>query len=68
MSSEQSEQAEVLWTRLPEAVRERVDELIVQGKVVQAAMVVRDSLREAGTEPLPSLMACRAMLAQRIGP
>jgi hypothetical protein len=68
MSSERSEQAEVLWTRLPEAVRERVEELVVQGNVIQAVMVARESFRESGIDPLPSLMACRAMLAERIGP
>jgi hypothetical protein len=60
-----SEQTEVLWTGMPAAVRERVDALVVQGKAIEAVLVVRDSLREEGVEPLPSLMACRSMLAAR---
>jgi hypothetical protein len=60
-----SEQSEVLWTGMPAAVRERVDALVVHGKAVEAVLVVRDSLREAGVEPLPSLMTCRNMLAAR---
>lgn len=60
-----SEQSEVLWTGLPAAVRERVDELVVQRKVIQAVLVIRESCRETGAEPLPSLIACRIMLAER---
>jgi hypothetical protein len=60
-----NEQSEVLWTGLPATVRERVDELVVQRKVIQAVLVVREFCRDAGAAPVPSLMACRVMLAER---
>lgn len=63
-----SERSEVLWTGLPAAVRERVDALVVQREVIQAVLVIRESCRETGGEPgepLPSLIACRVMLAER---
>ncbi len=50
-----------LWASLPAAVREKVDELVVQGRSVQAVFAVRSS----GVTPRPGLRACQDVIAER---
>lgn len=50
-----------LWAALPAAVRENVDELVVQGRSVQAVFAIRSS----GVAPRPGLRACQELIAER---
>ncbi|GAA2960731.1 hypothetical protein GCM10010446_52810 [Streptomyces enissocaesilis] len=50
-----------LWASLPAAVREKVDELVVQGRSVQAVFAIRSS----GVTPRPGLRACQDVIAER---
>ncbi|MFE9395962.1 hypothetical protein [Streptomyces flavidovirens] len=50
-----------LWAALPAAVREKVDELVVEGRSVQAVFAVRSS----GVTPRPGLRACQDLVAER---
>ncbi|OEJ38545.1 hypothetical protein AR457_26015 [Streptomyces agglomeratus] len=50
-----------LWAALPAAVRDKVDELIVQERSVQAVFTVRSS----GVTPRPGLRACQDLIAER---
>ncbi|MEN8653412.1 hypothetical protein ABCR94_23125 [Streptomyces sp. 21So2-11] len=50
-----------LWAALPASVREHVDELVVQGRSVQAVFAIRSS----GVEPRPGLRGCQALVAER---
>ncbi|MBT2528836.1 hypothetical protein ABZX62_12910 [Streptomyces flavidovirens] len=50
-----------LWAALPAAVREKVDELVVEGRSVQAVFAVRSS----GVTPRPGLRACQDLIAER---
>jgi hypothetical protein len=48
-----------VWVQLPEAVRERVDELVRAGSTIHAVMAIRGS----GLLPQPSLPDCQELLA-----
>ncbi|GAA1509168.1 hypothetical protein [Streptomyces albidochromogenes] len=50
-----------LWAALPAAVRDKVDELLAEGRSVQAVFAVRSS----GVEPRPGLRACQDLVAER---
>lgn len=50
-----------LWAALPAAVRDKVDELVVQGRSVQAVFAIRSS----GVTPRPGLRACQELTAER---
>ncbi|MET9517243.1 hypothetical protein [Streptomyces sp. NPDC002994] len=50
-----------LWDALPAAVRDKVDELVVQGRSVQAVFAIRSS----GVMPRPGLRACQDLIAER---
>ncbi|MGW9120484.1 hypothetical protein ACWGRV_28395 [Streptomyces sp. NPDC055663] len=49
-----SHRAQLLWRTLPAAVRERVDELVLAGRNIQAVQ----AMRESGIDPRPELHEC----------
>ncbi|MGW1843072.1 hypothetical protein [Streptomyces sp. NPDC001966] len=56
-----SHRAQLLWRTLPAAVRERVDELVLAGRNIQAVQ----AMRESGIDPRPELHECAEVLDGR---
>ncbi|MFE7265346.1 nucleotidyltransferase domain-containing protein [Streptomyces sp. NPDC057592] len=56
-----SHRAQLLWRTLPAGVRERVDELILAGRNIQAVQ----AMRESGIDPRPELHECVEVLDGR---
>ncbi|MEU2839775.1 hypothetical protein ABZ776_22115 [Streptomyces sp. NPDC007076] len=53
--------AQLLWWTFPAGVRERVDELVLAGRDIQAV----HAMRESGIEPRPGLHLCMGVLTGR---
>ncbi|MFF3780613.1 nucleotidyltransferase domain-containing protein [Streptomyces sp. NPDC001933] len=56
-----SHRAQLLWRTLPAGVRERVDELVLAGRNIQAVQ----AMRESGIDPRPELYECVEVLDGR---
>ncbi|MFE3149018.1 hypothetical protein ACFXJ6_20575 [Streptomyces sp. NPDC059218] len=57
----ESHRAQLMWWTFPAGVRERIDELVLAGRNIQAIGV----MRESGIEPRPELHACVEVLDGR---
>ncbi|MFD0339163.1 nucleotidyltransferase domain-containing protein [Streptomyces sp. NPDC127117] len=57
----ENHRAQLMWWTFPAGVRERVDELVLAGRDIQAAQ----AMRESGIEPRPELHECVEVLDGR---
>ncbi|MFJ2372619.1 hypothetical protein ACIOZL_07455 [Streptomyces sp. NPDC087769] len=61
LSLAESHRAQLMWWTFPAGVRERIDELVLAGRNIQAVGV----MRESGVEPRPELHECVEVLDGR---
>ncbi|MFF1346270.1 hypothetical protein ACFVZJ_09745 [Streptomyces sp. NPDC058322] len=61
LSLAESHRAQLMWWTFPAGVRERIDELVLAGRHIQAVGV----MRESGVEPRPELHECVEVLDGR---